>query len=112
MNKDEVLDDTMIATIVKMDFEGVEAVFDALNFAFHPAPLMEGDELDRRMLALWNLFLVSVGWSEDEFWDEVNHRDACCKEHTCVDCGKSLDEDGEHSEVPGSLPLVDKSKLN
>jgi hypothetical protein len=82
---------TGMTIIEKMDFDKVNAVQDALLFAFHPEELGEEDQLDSRYLALWNIFLASVGWTEDEFWEEFKARP-----NHCPDCGKLTDADGDH----------------
>lgn len=79
----ENLSENLVA-IQKMDFEHVDSVFDVLCHVFHPEGVGNNDP-DERFLALWKMFLVSVGWNEDDYWEEVDFRkDDCicpkCKE--------------------------------
>jgi hypothetical protein len=55
----------------KMDFEEVDHVFGALLSAFHPEEIGE-DGPDPQFRALWTLFLTCSGWSEDEYWEQVD----------------------------------------
>lgn len=71
-----------LTIIQKIPFEGVDAVFDSLHFAFHPDGF-DDVELDDRLAALWKLFLVSAGWTEDEFWAEWDFRS---ENHVCDKC--------------------------
>ena len=71
-----------------MDF-----VQDALFIAFHPHEVDE-EGPDERYLALWTLFLASVGWTDHEYWAEWQSRP-----HPCNDCGETHDEDDENLEV-------------
>ena len=80
--------------IEKMDFECVDAFNDALNFAFYPDGIDDDEDLDVRFLALWHLFLSSVGWTEDEFWETYKSRP--CK---CGKCGVQMDNDGNPIDV-------------
>ncbi len=100
-----------------MDFEGVYMVFDSLYMAFHPNGEGE-DDVDNRFLALWTLFLASVNWTEDQFWDTLDSH-----EHTCPDCQKELEEgksvkketstkDGEEVEVIAPKPLPSNKQFN
>lgn len=86
--------------ITKLDFEGVDAVHSALCFAFMPNGLGEEDILDDKFLALWTLFLVSAGWSEDEYWEEYENHPSFCQ-----DCGEELDEEGRHLDDDDQLEL-------
>jgi hypothetical protein len=66
-----------------MDFEGVDMFFDGVFAAFHREGL-DGDEMtDPRFIALWTLFLASVGWTEEEFWEEQEHFN-----HSCPKCSE------------------------
>lgn len=62
----------------KLDFEGVDEVFNALIFAFHPNGLEGEEEPDPRFHASWQSFLVTAGWSEDEFWEVSHEHDSHC----------------------------------
>lgn len=70
-----------------MDFEDVYMVFDTLYTAFHAKSDREEGDVDSRFLALWTLFLHSVNWTEEQFWDTLDNH-----EHTCADCRKEIDE--------------------
>lgn len=72
-----------LTLLQKVDFEAVDAVFDALDFAFHPNGLAKEDEPDDRFLAFWKLFLISAGWSENDYWMEAEFRSENC---TCGKC--------------------------
>lgn len=98
-----------------MDFEGVYMVFDSLYMAFHPNGEGDGD-VDNRFLALWTLFLSSVNWTEEQFWDTLDSH-----EHTCPDCQKELEEgkstkkdttDEEEVEVIAPKPLSSNKQFN
>jgi hypothetical protein len=85
--------------MVRMDFDSVFQVFDALHCAFDT----EGSEhVDERCHALWVLFLNSTGWSEDEFWSALENR-----EDVCPDCGEPLNSHDDDEEV-----VVDKKNQN
>jgi hypothetical protein len=75
----ENLSETM-TLVQKADFEAVDAVFEALDMAFHPDGF--DDDPDERFVSLWRLFLVSVGWIEDDYWMECDFR----KHHKCDAC--------------------------
>jgi hypothetical protein len=89
----ENLSETM-TLIQKADFEAVDAVFEALDFAFHPNGF--DDEPDERFLSLWRLFLVTVGWIEDDYWMECEFR---AQNHKCDKCKEkdSLDQSNEEN---------------
>lgn len=90
---------TGLTIIEKMDYEGIDAFHDALCFAFYPDGIKDDDEdLDVRFLALWNIFLSSVGWTEDEYWDAYKLRP-----RHCPDCGTLMDKDGNHVDKNGVL---------
>lgn len=75
---------TGLTIIEKMDFERIEAIFDALRFAFHPeCDDGECNGPDDREMALWQLALACTGWTNDEFWEEWDIRMATCKK--CAD---------------------------
>ncbi len=105
-----LLEDKTEGTFIKkMDFERVDAVFDTLHWAFHPNGVNdEENSLDERCTAFWKLFLVTVGWTEDEFWKEYN-----AKPHDCPECGESC-EDGEDEDFrPDDLnKSITESKPN
>jgi hypothetical protein len=101
-----------LAVVEKMDFEDVDMVQDTLFVAFHPDPdeIGEDGELDNRYLALWHIFLTSVGWTDAEYWQEYKTRP-----HHCPDCGELTDCDGDHvDEEDLELPKIPspESKLN
>jgi hypothetical protein len=76
----------------KMDFEQVYGVFDALNIAFHPNGIDE-DGLNDHFQALWVLFLSTSGWTEDEFWEEMEKGE----EHVCEKCQAEAEEKAKTS---------------
>lgn len=80
-----------LSIIEKMDFENVDMVQDVLFCAFHPDELGEDDQLDDRYMALWHIFLVSVGWTDNEYWEEFKSRP-----RKCPGCGEMMDKDGNH----------------
>lgn len=59
----------------KINFDKVYSVYDSLFQAFHnfsDEEMQDNDiELDPVMLSLWTLFLSNSGWTEDEFWNEM-----------------------------------------
>ena len=93
---------------VMMDFEAVYSVFDALYSAFHyDTDLPEGD-VDGRFVALWTLFLCSVGWNEDLFWETLDSH-----EHTCSECRKeqeAAEKQKTASQETGEEPKVEVIK--
>lgn len=93
---------TGLTIIEKMDFESVDDVHSALLFSFHPTPLEDDEMLDDRFVALWILFLASVGWTEDEFWVEYKSR----SHDKCPKCGS---EEIEQSNSDG-YTSADKSE--
>jgi hypothetical protein len=102
-----VLDEqsTGLTIIERMDFERIDAFFDVLHDTFHPNE--SPDEFDVRFISFWKLFLVSVGWTENEFWDEWDKRP-----HTCKDCGAHMDEDGNHVDDVSNPQTPPESKPN
>lgn len=89
----ENLSETM-TLVQKADFEAVDNVFEALDMVFHPDGI--DDEPDERFLALWRLFLVSVGWIEDDFWFELDFR----RNHKCDKCKEKESADKVDSTSP------------
>jgi hypothetical protein len=80
--------------IEKLEFEKVDAVFDALHYAFITEEDMEEErDIDSRFLALWNIFLASVGWTEDQYWAE--HK----KQHSCPKCSAEANELADDEEL-------------
>lgn len=78
----DILADTNEALDERMDFDSVYGVFDSLHYAFHPNGI--GDEgVNDKCRALFVLFLASVNWTENEFWDEM---DAQSEHHQCDSC--------------------------
>jgi hypothetical protein len=105
-NKDNTMNDTekkdttpvveeVLDTGFRADFDGVNSVYDALFNAFHPDGLEEDETLNFHMISLWNLFLATTGWTEDEFWSAF---DAHC-EGVCPDCGEPYEEHGKETET-------------
>lgn len=91
-----------LTVIQKMSYEGIDAVHDALCFAFYPDGIDEDEMLDDRFMAIWNIFLASVGWNEEDYWDK--HR---TYNHHCPDCGEPISKhNGESSDKddPSSKP--------
>lgn len=85
---------TGVTIIEKMDFADVDCVFDVLMDSFHPGGLKD-EEPDVRFLSIWRLFLISVGWTEDEYWDEWHSLP-----HTCPDCGEIMVSDSKPEDKP------------
>jgi len=84
-----MLDDksTGLTIVEKADFLGVDAIHDALCFAFYPDGIGDEEEISDKFMALWHISLATLGWTEDEFWEEFNmHRE------TCPDCGGKMDD--------------------
>lgn len=80
--------------IVKMSFEQVDSVCDALHYAFHPRGIAEDDGIDERLLALWTIFLSYSGWTEEEYWDAENkNRENCI----CDECKKQKESETKNS---------------
>jgi len=107
-------DSTGLTIIEKMDFEGIDAVHDALCFAFYPDGIDGDDQIDNRFISLWYMLLASTGWTEDEYWEEQK-----AQSHSCPDCGNEmhaneddLDEDEEESLKLKELPVKPISKAN
>jgi len=90
----ELTEQPVVSNNGRMDFGNVDCVFNSLIRAFHPNGL-ENEDTDDRFIALWTLFLNCGGWTEEEFWAEFHRRD---EENICMECGESLDENGEHLE--------------
>lgn len=86
-----------VKVIDKMEYRWVDEVFHSLNMAFHPDGFEKDQEPDERFLAHWHLFLVSVGWTEDEFWEASENL-----EHTCPDCGSEIDHEDDDLELAES----------
>lgn len=80
----------------KMKFEDVDFVNDALFNAFHPSGIEEGEDIDRRMDALFDIFLEFANWTSEEYWNEVHER----HHHECNDCKaeRELAEEKKKSE--------------
>lgn len=81
--------ETKVATIRKLDFEAVDAVNDALFCAFYDDE--NEDDVSESFVSLWTLFLVSAGWTSDEYWAEYEARDA--NHSHCCECGAEIDDD-------------------
>lgn len=91
------------SVVEKASYEDVDLVFDVLHDVFHPHGLDE-DGPDPRFLALLVLFMTSVGWTEDEYWDEQRSRS-----HHCKDCGTSLDHHLDDDPKKDKIPPESKS---
>lgn len=70
----------------KMTFEDVDNVFMALMAAFHPNGIEDDDGADRRMEALFDIFLEFAHWDSDEYWAAVDSM------HECPKCAAENDE--------------------
>lgn len=91
-----------VSMTTQMAFDDVYFVFDALYTAFHhnPGPNHTGD-VDERFLSFWTLFLITAGWTEEEFWEELDN-----SEHTCEECRKEqADTKGKTSETEEEFVL-------
>jgi hypothetical protein len=68
------------------------------------------DDVDPREIALFTLFLASVGWTEDEFWQASEEAG-----EMCPDCEKEKEKEKE-KEQEEVLPVIakkpDTSKAN
>lgn len=93
-----------VTLLQKVDFEAVDEVFDALNFAFHPNGLGE-EEPDDRFISLWKIFLSISGWSEDDYWMELEFRKEHCK---CEKC-REKEELEKANQEKGNTPPDQKS---
>lgn len=90
MKKENILIDAKSAgltVIEKMDFDDIDSVQDILYYAFHQDRCDE--DLDTRFLAIWNIFLSCVGWTEDEYFAVLNERK---KNHVCEGCKAKQDK--------------------
>lgn len=91
-----------LTLIQKMDFETVDSVFDALDFAFHQNGIDDDEGPDERMLSLWRLFLITVGWTEDEYWNEHHfHYGKCshCSDEKDVDKTENSSEKNDNKKL-------------
>ncbi len=73
---------------MKIEFEKVYFVYESLFQSFHKEEQFENDEevdLDPVFLSLWTLYLNSVQWTEEEFWEEMDkqsqNQDCSCDHH-------------------------------
>lgn len=71
-----------VKVVEKFNFERIDAVFEALMFAFYPDGY-EDDLFDDRWKALWVLFLNAAGWTEDEYWDYWHEHE---EHYVCDSC--------------------------
>jgi len=80
----------------KLEFEKVYMVYNSLFEAYHNEEEVEtaGEdwEVSPMFHSLWTIFLNSVSWEEDEFWEamEVYHEGEDCS------CGAEHDEDDKN----------------
>jgi hypothetical protein len=62
--------DRQYSVIERMDFDLINDVCSELYFAFHAnQPEEEDEDVDPRFLAVWGVFLATVGWTEEEYWE-------------------------------------------
>lgn len=55
---------------MKMPYANIMIVFDALHLAFYPDGIPDDeDTMDERVESLFVLFLNTVGWTSEEFWN-------------------------------------------
>ena len=102
-----LLDDqsTGLTIIEKMDFDSIDNIHGALLFAFHPEELGDDEDFDDRFIALWHIFLATVGWTDDEFWAEYKSRS-----HQCPKCEAEKNKsNGENKSEEDSTPPELKS---
>jgi hypothetical protein len=78
--------------IDRMDYDSVYQVFDTLHFVFGAG---DGEEIDDRCQALWVLFLSSVGWTQEEFWEEWNQEN----DNVCPDCGGTISHETHNKKT-------------
>ena len=96
MKTANLFNDSIGLTIIKkMDYDGVDAVHDALGYAFHPDGVDDDEGLDDRFMALWTIFLSSVGWNEEDYWDEYKSRPNKCICNKCVEEKALAEESAE-----------------
>jgi hypothetical protein len=84
MKKENILIDAKsvgLTFIEKMDFDNIDSVQDVLYCVFHHHK--NDDDLDPRFLAIWNIFLSCVGWTEDEYFATLKERH---ENHVCDAC--------------------------
>jgi hypothetical protein len=102
----EPKEEKLINSIPKMDFDSLEVVHNALIYAFHPDGLEEDEDVDDRLITLFTIFLASVGWSEEEYWEAIH-----AHEHICPNCGSHQDEDEfDEEEIMMEEAEFNKSK--
>ena len=67
---------------MKADFEKVLMVHVALNAVYHTEEEMEdADHQPSDMfLSMWTIFLNTVSWTDEEFWDEWEKQDSSSEE--------------------------------
>jgi len=68
----------------KFDFDSVESVYFSLWNSYHPEQTggEENFEIDFTFMSIWHLYLRTSGWTEDEFFEEMDNRVEEC------DCDK------------------------
>jgi hypothetical protein len=106
MNKEQVIAEAKangLAVVERVDFEHVDNVYFALIESFHPEGIK--DDIDERFISVWQHFLISAGWTDDEFWAESEIRQG---EDRCPDCGNLMDDHEDDDEIE-ELPPLDKN---
>lgn len=100
----KIKSDVDLKILKRASFDQVHKVCTSLFDAFHPEGLGDGEELDERFHSHWILFLHTVGWTEDDYWDE---REELEQDGVCLDCGESVANHGEDENLT-SLPNPEK----
>ena len=88
----------------KLAFDKVYAVFDSIFYAFSDRATEETGA-DPCAQALWILFLSQTGWTEDEFFEEL---EANAEDHECENCR----DDHELKLSPPTAEEDEKLKIN
>ena len=81
-----------------LDYDHVDFVFDALHNSFDPHQDDTTDQANANFHALWNLYLLAAGWSEEEFWKTYEEQPK-----TCQDCGSLINKEGDHVDEDGDV---------
>jgi hypothetical protein len=86
----------------KISFDQIFSIFQSLQYAFldrNPnRDRDEDDDLDPRFTATWHNLLLVSGWSENEFFEELEEME----EHECPNCAAERETE--------ALPAIDEKK--
>lgn len=86
----------------KMAFDDVYLVFDSLYSAFHAGKDIHDGNVDEHFVALWTLFLITAGYTEDEFWALMD------QEHECEHCQTEKVDEETGLTLLEPKPITDK----